>query len=251
MNEVMLLGRRAVREIARQPEATVPAVFIPLFFMAVNVGQVSRTFPDTTPFLEGQSYVAFWVPVALIFAVATATSGLALVTEIDHGYFDKMLVAPIRRSSIIFGRLTADFVQGLATSTVVLLAGVAFGARIESGPLGAVVLVLMAALFGAAYAGISILIALRTRSVQATQASFLIFFPLLFLTPNFVPFDLLTPVMEALARINPISYVIEGLRTLVLEGWVWDKLALALGITLAMGAVLTALSVRTIETYDR
>jgi ABC-2 type transport system permease protein len=251
MNEIMLLGRRAVREIARQPEATVPAIFIPLFFMAVNVGQVSRTFPDTTPFLEGQSYVAFWVPVALIFAVATATSGLSMVTEIEHGYFDKMLVAPIRRSSIIFGRLMADFAQGLATATVVLIAGLAFGAHIEAGPLGAVVLVLMAALFGAAYAGISILIALRTRSIQATQSSFLIFFPLLFLTPNFVPFDLLTPVMEALARINPISYVIEGLRTLVLEGWVWDKLALALGITIAMGGLLTALSVRTIETFDQ
>ena len=79
----------------------------------VNIGQVSKTFPSTTPFLKGQGYVAFQLPVSLMFAVATATSGLALVTEIDLGYFDKLLVAPIRRSSIIFGRLTADLVRGI------------------------------------------------------------------------------------------------------------------------------------------
>src|SRR6202035_5015284 len=183
MTEVFLLGRRAVREVVRYPEATIPTLFIPLFFLAVNIGQVSRTFPSTTPFLMGQGYVAFQLPVSLMFGVATATSGLALVTEIDLGYFDKLLVAPIRRSSIIFGRLAADLVRGIGASTVVLLAGIALGARGRSGVGGAVVTVLIPSLFGVAYAGFGILIALRSRNVQATQSSFLLFFPLLFLTP--------------------------------------------------------------------
>src|SRR6059036_3218246 len=147
MTEVLLLGRRSVREIVRYPEATIPALFIPLFFLAVNIGQVSETFPDTTPFLRGQGYVAFQLPVSLMFAVATATSGLALVTEIDLGYFDKLLVAPIRRSSLIFGRLTADLVRGIGTSSLVLVVGIALGARIESGPFGAILIVLLAASF--------------------------------------------------------------------------------------------------------
>ena len=251
MTEILLLGRRAVREVVRYPEATIPTLFIPLFFLAVNVGQVSETFPDTTPFLEGQGYVAFQLPVSLMFAVATATSGLALVTEIDLGYFDKLLVAPIRRSSIIFGRLAADLVRGLAGSTIVLLAGLAFGAHVESGVAGAVVLVVLSALFGVGYAGFGILIALRTRNVQATSTSFLLFFPLLFLTPNFVPFERLTPLMETLARLNPVSYVIEGLRSLVIEGWDLDKLAACGGVILVMGVVLTALSLHAIATYDR
>lgn len=192
MTEVLLLGRRAVREVGRYPEATIPTLFIPLFFLAVNIGQVSETFPSTTPFLEGQGYVAFQLPVSLMFAVATATSGLALVTEIDNGYFDKLLVAPVRRSSIIFGRLASDLVRGIGASAAVLLAGLAFGAHIESGLIGAVVIVLLAALFGVAYAGFAMLVALRTRNVQATNTSFLLFFPLLFLTPNFVPFERLT-----------------------------------------------------------
>ncbi|HEX8073408.1 MAG TPA: ABC transporter permease [Thermoleophilaceae bacterium] len=251
MTEVALLGRRAVREVVRMPEATIPTLFIPLFFLAVNIGQVSKTFPDTTPFLEGQGYAAFQIPVSLMFAVCTAASGLALVTEIDLGYFDKLLVAPIRRSSIIFGRLAADLVRGLGVAFLVLLVGLAFGVEIKSGVLGAGALVVMSALWGVAYAGIGILVALHTRNVQATNASFLVFFPLLFLTPNFVPFDRLTGLMEALARANPVSYVIEGLRSLVLNGWVWDKLAICMGVIVVTGLVLTWLSVRAIENYDR
>src|SRR5881394_2148845 len=238
MTEVLLLGRRATREIVRYPEATIPTLFIPLFFLVVNIGQVSRTFPPSTPFLKEQGYVAFQLPVSLMFAVATATSGLALVTEIDNGYFDKLLAAPIRRSSIIFGRLTADLVLAL-------------GAHMASGVLGAVVLVVLAALFGVGYAGFGILVALRTRNVQATNTSFLLFFPLLFLTPNFVPFDRLSPVMEKLARINPVSYVIDGLRSLVIEGWVASKLLYCCLVIVGLVALLTALSLRAIARYDR
>jgi len=251
MTEVLLLGRRAVREVVRLPAATIPTLFIPLFFLAVNIGQISKTFPSSTPFLHGQGYVGFQLPVSLMFAVCTATSGLALVTEIDLGYFDKLLVAPIRRSSIIFGRLAADLVRGLAVSTLVLLVALAFGMQMHSGIAGAVVLVVLAAVWGVAYAGIGMLIALHTRNVQATNASFLIFFPLLFLTPNFVPFERLTPLMEVLARANPVSYVIEGLRSLVLEGWVLHKLVICVGVILLTGLVLTWSSVRAIDAYDR
>lgn len=251
MTEILLLGRRAVREIARYPEATVPTIFIPLFFLVVNIGQVSKTFPSSTPFLKGEGYAAFQLPVSLMFAVATATTGLAMVTEIDLGYFDKLLVAPIRRSSIIFGRLMADLVRGVASSTAVLLVGLAFGVSIRSGIGGAIVIVLLSALFGVAYAGFGVLVALRTRNVQATQSSFLLFFPLLFLTPNFVPFERLSPVMETLARINPVSYVIVGLRSLVIDGWKLGELAVCVGVIAGLGLILTGLSLRVIATYDR
>jgi ABC-2 type transport system permease protein len=251
VNAVALLARRAVREVVRMPEATIPTLFIPLFFLAVNIGQVSKTFPSTTPFLHGQGYVGFQLPVSLLFAVATATTGLALVTEIDVGYFDKLLVAPISRSSIIFGRLAADFVRGLGGSFLVLMIGLVFGARIHAGVLGAVVLVLMSASFGTAYAGLAVLVALKTRNVQTTSASFIVFFPLLFLTPNFVPFDRLTSLMQTLAHLNPVSYVIVALRSLVLEGWVVGQLLVGLAVIVATGLLLTALCLRAIATYDR
>ncbi|MGI8864864.1 MAG: ABC transporter permease [Solirubrobacteraceae bacterium] len=147
--------------------------------------------------------------------------------------------------------MAAELVRGSAASALVLLVGIALGARVQTGVLGAVVIVLLSALFGVAYAGFGILVALRTRNVQATQSSFLLFFPLLFLTPNFVPFDRLSPLMETLARINPVSYVIVGLRSLVIDGWDLGKLAVCGLVIVGMGVILIALCLRVIATYDR
>lgn len=250
MNESLLLARRAVREVIRMPAATIPALFIPVFFLVVNLGQVNRVFPPSTPFLHGQHYVAFQIPVSLVFAVSSATSGLAMVTDIDIGYLDKLLAAPIRRTAIVWGRLAADLVRGLIVSALVLGVGFAFGARIQSGLIGVLLLIVLSALWGVAYAGIAIAIALRTKNVQTTNASFIIFFPLLFLTPNFVPLDLLSGPLRAIAQFNPVTYVIVGLRDLVLFPDIhWGSLgACILTITLT-GIVLTALSLRSLTHF--
>jgi ABC-2 type transport system permease protein len=250
MNETLLLARRAVREVWRLPAATLPAVFIPVFFMVVNIGQVNRIFPSSTPFLQGQHYVAFQVPVSLVFAVSSATSGLAMVTDIDIGYLDKLLASPIRRTAIVWGRLAADLVRGIAVSTLVLLVGFLFGARVRSGVPGVVLLILLASLWGVAYAGIAMAIALKTKNVQTTNASFIIFFPLLFLTANFVPLELLAGPLRAVARLNPVSYVITGLRDLVLFPDIhWGSLGACVLTIVATGLVLTAVSLRALNRF--
>jgi ABC-2 type transport system permease protein len=250
VNETVLLARRAVREVWRIPAATIPALFIPVFFLVVNLGQVNRVFPPSTPFLHGQHYVAFQIPVSLVFAVSSATSGLAMVTDIDIGYLDKLLAAPIRRTAIVWGRLAADLARGVGVSILVLAVGFAFGARVKSGHVGVVLLIALSALWGVAYAGIAIAIALKTKNVQTTNASFLIFFPLLFLTPNFVPLDLLAGPLKAIARFNPVTYVILGLRDLVLEPHIhWGSLGACI-LTIALtGVVLTALSLRALARF--
>ena len=102
MTEVLLLGRRAVREIARYPEATIPALFIPLFFLAVNVGQAGKIFPaSSTDFLKGQGYGAFQLPASLLLAASFGTAALFLVEDIEGGYFDKLRSAPIPRTPIL------------------------------------------------------------------------------------------------------------------------------------------------------
>lgn len=249
MTETWLLARRAVREVWRLPAATLPTLFIPLFFLAVNLGQVSKTFPRTTPFLHGQPYVAFQLPVSLIFAVSTSTSGLALVTDIDVGYLDKLLAAPIRRASLVFGRLAADLLRGILAGGLILVAGLAFGARPVTGVLGCVLLLALTAAWGVAYAGISITVALRTKNVQATNASFIVFFPLLFLTPNFVPISRLATPLNVIARFNPVTYVIEGLRSLVLTGYRPGSLLACAGVILGVGVVLTVSSLRALARF--
>jgi ABC-2 type transport system permease protein len=251
VNETLLLARRAVREVWRLPAATLPALFIPVFFLVVNLGQVNRIFPSDTPFLHGQHYVAFQIPVSLVFAVSSATSGLAMVTDIDIGYLDKLLAAPIRRTALVWGRLAADLARGVVVSVLVLVVGFAFGARVRSGVPGVVLLIVLSALWGVAYAGIAIAIALKTKNVQTTNASFIIFFPLLFLTPNFVPLDLLAGPLKTVARINPVTYVITGLRDLVLYRDIrWGSLGACI-LTIALtGIVLTALSLRALATFN-
>ena len=141
--------------------------------------------------------------------------------------------------------------RGLVIATLVLGVGLAFGARIRSGLAGAVVIVVLTALWGMAYAGIGQWIALRTRNVQTTSASFIIFFPLLFLTPNFVPFEGLSEPMQTLARLNPVSYVIEGLRSLILEGFVARDLIVCAAVIAVAAVLLTGLSLRALSTYDK
>lgn len=252
MNETLLLARRAVREVIRMPAATIPALFIPVFFLVVNLGQVNTVFPPTTPWLHGQHYVAFQIPVSLVFAVSSATSGLAMVTDIDIGYLDKLMAAPIRRTAIVWGRLAADLVRGIAVSALVLGVGFAFGARVESGIVGVLLLIVLTAMWGVAYAGIAIAIALKTKNVQTTNASFIVFFPLLFLTPNFVPMELLAGPLRAIARFNPVTYVITGLRDLVLFPDIhWGSLGACVATIALTGIILTAFSLRSLTSYSQ
>jgi ABC-2 type transport system permease protein len=248
MRVLWLLTKRAIREGIRTPESTVPLLFIPVFFLLVNLGQLGNRFKGEA-FLNGQNYGAFQLPVSLIFAVIGIGSGLALVAEIENGYFDKFLVAPVPRTTILLGRLAADFLRNLVTATVVLLIGFALGVHVEAGVLGALLLVVLCALFGVAYGSSAILIALRTRSTQSVNLASLVFFPLLFLSPNLLPRELMQGWLRVAARFNPVTYVIEGVRSLILDGWEPEKLVACVAVIVGVAFVMLGLSVRSIKNY--
>ncbi len=246
-----VLGQRALREAWRTPEALVPTLFIPLFFLVVNVGQVGKIFPSaSTGFLKGQGYGAFQLPASLLLAASFGTAALFLVEDIEGGYFDKLRSAPIARTSIVLGRLIAELAKGLLISALIVLLGMAFGITIASGVLGFVLLVLMTALWSVVFVGFMQLIALKTRSAAATNSGGLVFFPLLFLTPNFVPRDMLTRPMEVAASFNPVTYVMEGLRSLILVDLEWSKILPAFAVVAVLGTLMLALNVRMIKRYD-
>ena len=251
MTHALVLGRRALREGMRTPEAIVPTLFIPLFFLVVNVGQAAKIFPGkSTAFLHGQGYGAFQLPASLLLAGSFGTAALFLVEEIEGGYFDKLRATPIPRTSIVVGRLIAEAVKGVVIATALIVLGLIFGITIASGALGFVLLVLMTAGWSVVFVGFMQLIALKTRSAAATNSAGLIFFPLLFLTPNFVPRDLLTHPMEIAATINPVTYVMEGLRSLVLVDLNWTDILQGFAVVVVLGALMLALNVRMINRYD-
>jgi ABC-2 type transport system permease protein len=247
----MVLGRRALREGVRTPEAIVPTIFIPLFFLVVNVGQAARIFPgSSTDFLHGQSYGAFQLPNSMLLAASFGTGALFLVEEIEGGYFDKLRATPVPRSAIVLGRLIAEGVKAVLIAVLLVVLALIFGITIASGPFGFILLVLLTAGWAVVFAGFMQLIALKTRSAAATNSGSLIFFPLLFLTPNFVPRELLTRPMEIAASINPVTYVMEAMRSLILQDFVWHKIGVGFGVVALAGLVALALNVRAIQTYD-
>lgn len=246
-----VLGMRALREAWRTPEALVPTLFIPLFFLVVNVGQAGKIFPSaSTGFLKGQGYGAFQLPASLLLAASFGTAALFLVEDIEGGYFDKLRSAPIARTSIVLGRLIAELAKGLLISVLIVLLGMVFGITIASGAIGFVLLVVMTALWSVVFVGFMQLIALKTRSAAATNSGGLVFFPLLFLTPNFVPRDMLTRPMEVAASFNPVTYVMEGLRSLILQDMEWSKILPAFAVVAVLGTLMLALNVRMIKRYD-
>jgi ABC-2 type transport system permease protein len=251
MSATIALGQRALREALRTRDALFMTMFIPIFFLVVNTGQAAKIFPsESTEFLKGQGYGAFQLPITLLLAASFGMAALFLVEEIEGGYFDKLRAIPVPRYAMVLGRLIAEGAKCLVLSTVIVLLALPFGVKIASGIPGFVLLVLLSALWGVVYAGFMQIIALKTRNAAATNSGGMIFFPLLFLTPNFVPRELLTSPMEIAASLNPVTYLMEALRSLILEDLAWGAILPGFGVVLALGGVMLALNIRMIQRYD-
>ncbi len=251
MSATLALGQRSLREMARTPEAIVPTLFIPMFFLVVNIGQAGKVFPaETTAFLGGQGYGAFQLPNSLLLAGSFAAAAMFLIEDIEGGYFDKLRATPVPRSAIVLGRLIAEGVKGIAVAVALVLLALPFGISIASGPVGFVLLIVLTGMWTVVYAGFMQLIALKTRSGAATQSGSLVFFPLLFLTPNLVPRDLLTRPMELAATFNPVTYLMEAMRSLTLEELSWSAIAPGFAVAAGLGVVMLVLNVRVIRQYD-
>jgi ABC-2 type transport system permease protein len=251
MSDALILTERSLKESLRTPEALLPTIFIPLFFLVVNVGQAAKIFPtETTPFLMGQNYAAFQLPSSILLAASFGTAALYLVEDIEGGYFDKLRASPVSRTAIVFGRLSAEAVKIAVLTAIIVLVALPFGIHIASGPLGFVLLITMAAGWAVCFSGFMQLIGMKTRSAAATNSASLIFFPLLFLTPGFVPRPLLTPPMEIAASLNPVTYIMEGLRSLILEDLAWAKIGKGFAVVAVAGVIMVTLSIRSIRNYD-
>ncbi|HYH53049.1 MAG TPA: ABC transporter permease [Solirubrobacterales bacterium] len=251
MSATLTLGMRSLREALRQPDALFMTMFIPIFFLVVNTGQAAEVFPSSsTDFLEGQGYGAFQLPITLLLAASFGMAALFLVEEIEGGYFDKLRAMPIPRYSMVLGRLVSEAVKCFVLASVIVLIALPFGITIASGPLGFILLVLLTTLWGVVYAGFMQLIALKTRSAAATNSGGMIFFPLLFLTPNFVPREMLAKPMEVAATVNPVTYLMEALRSLILTDLDWDKILPGFAVVAVLGAIMLLLNVRMIKSYD-
>ncbi len=226
---------RALRQVPREPAFLIPAIIVPIFFYAVNVGALQNVAEATAP--AGFDFRAFQLPVAIIFAVTGISRANALVVDINNGYFDRLLLTPIRRLAILLGLMAADFTLVVALTLPVLALGFATGVTFASGVFGVLAFILISALWGLVFTGFPYTIALRTGSAAAVGSSFILFFPFAFLTTSFLPKEALTGWLATVATYNPVTYILQALRSLLVEGWVLTDLLVGLGAIAAVGVV--------------
>lgn len=234
LHDFATVARRAIRGVFREPEFMIPALIVPVFFYVVNVGAL-QDFAEQSGSVE--DFKAFQLPVAIIFAVTGISRAGALVTDIQGGYFDRLLLTPIRRPMLLLGLMAADVVSIVLLTIPVLILGLAFGVSFETGFLGMVVFIAYGAVWGLAFAGFPYAIALKTGNPAAVNSSFILFFPFAFLTTTFLPKEALTGWMATIADYNPVTYVLAGLRSLITEGWEIRPLAEGLAATFALMVV--------------
>jgi len=223
--DVISIAGRALRAVPRELESVIPPIFIALFFFIVNIGTLQHL---TEQHIKGFDIKAFMLPTAILIGVTGVSRAGALVMDIQGGYFDRLLLTPVRRLAILVGHMVADVAIAGALTIPILVMALVLGVHLESGPIGVVVFVLMAGLWSLAFAGFGYAIALKTGNPAAVNSSFLLFFPFLFMTSSYVPRGQLTGWLNTIAAWNPVTYVLEGQRSLVTHGWRWDQLGKAL-----------------------
>jgi ABC-2 type transport system permease protein len=235
---------RALRALPREPEVMVPSLIIPVFFFAVNIGTLQDFAERGIP---GLDFRAFQLPTAIVFAVTGISRAHALVTDIQSGYFDRMLMTPMHRLSLLLGLMVADFVLVVALTLPVIALGLAVGVGFETGVLGVLLFVLLAGLWGLVFTGFPYAIALKTGSPGAVGASFILFFPFAFLTTATLPKEALTGWLDTFATYNPMTYLLAALRSLLYGGWQPRELFEGVAATAAVGVVSMSLALATLR----
>jgi ABC-2 type transport system permease protein len=237
-HDLTSVAGRAIRAVPRDLEAVIPPVFIALFFFIVNIATLGHL-TDSIPNFD---YTAFQMATAIMLGVTGVSRAGSLVLDVQDRYFDRLLLTPVRRTAILLGHMLADVTVAAALTVPIIVLGLFLGVRFEGGPIGIVVFIALAALWSLAFAGFGYAIALKTGNPAAVNSSFLLFFPFLFLTSSYVPRSQLSGWLDTVAGLNPVTYILDGLRSLVMEpGWQWDQLAGAVLAICIVGAISMSL----------
>ncbi len=218
--ETYYLFIRAFKQSLRPYVALVPEFVVPIFFFLINSAAFQRAVE--IPGFSAESYLAFYAPVALLTAIffTTGSTGIEVVTDISNGYMDRLFVAPVHRISIVLGKLLSVGARAAIQTIIMLIFLVIWGAPFVAGLEGVLMLLGLAFLFGMAWSGIGLTLAFLTKNPRIVQSSFIFFFPFSFVTTSQLPLDLLDGWYKQAVLLNPVTYILEAMRALMLRGYV-------------------------------
>lgn len=225
------LSRRAIVTTFRQPRFFIPSLLFPLMFMAISASAFGRT-TEIPGFPEADSFLQFLVCTTIVQGAlfSSIAAGSAMATDIESGFFERLVATPVARSSIIAGRVMGSFVFGFMQAWLYIGVATIFGMRAEGGILGLLGVSLVAAVFSAGVGSIASSFAIRTGSTEAVQGAFPLLFSLMFISSGFFPRTLMHGWFQTAAGINPLSHMIEGMRHQVISGFDIGRLAISMSI---------------------
>ena len=235
LTQISAIALRSTLRTARQPAVLVSAILFPMMFFSVNAYGLDAA--TSIPGFPAESYLdfAFAFPLVQASLFGSVTAGADLARDIESGFFDRLSLTPMRPVALLAGMLAGVVALGLLQGVVFLAIGLLMGVEVSSGFLGMVVLVLLTVLVALGFGGIGAMLALRTGSVEAVESAFPLFFVSIFMSSINLPRDLIEQDwFRYIATANPISYLVEGIRSLVITGWDVQALLLGFGCAFAI-----------------
>lgn len=239
--QVAALAQRSVLRTVRQPAVIISALLFPMMFFSINAYGLDAA--ARLPGFPADTYLdfAFAFPLIQASLFGAITAGADLARDIESGFFDRLKLTPMRPVSLLLGMLGGILALGLLQGVVFLAIGTLMGVDVRSGLLGMVVIVFLMMLVALGFGGIGAILALRTGSVEAVESAFPLFFVAIFMSSINLPRNLIeADWFRFIATVNPISYLVEGIRSLVITGW--DARTLAIGFACAAAIVVVALA---------
>ncbi|MBA2174397.1 ABC transporter permease [Halobacillus locisalis] len=239
--DTWLITVRNIKTTIRNPFSFIPNLIISAFFLLVYEGGLSGI--AQLPTFDGANYLAFILPVSIVSAAigGAGGAGQGIVKDIENGFFSRLLLTPASRLAIVLGPIIAGMLQLFVQTILIICIGFLLGLKVETGFLGVLFVLFIAIGWGLAFAGYSAGVALRTKNAQASQSGTLIFFPLIFLSTTFVPYELIDAQwLKIAATINPTTYIFESMRTVLIDGWIfWDMMQGVIAIVVVCALTIT------------
>jgi ABC-2 type transport system permease protein len=234
---VAALGRRSVRQTLRRPQLLAPLIAFPTALLAIQTAGAGRAI-DLPGFPDVNNFLSFMLAGSIVQSVMfTGNSGaIAFAIDIEMGFTDRLFAAPISRYSIVLGRLAATATLGALIAVYFIVLGLIFGAEFKEGVLAAIWIVLLTSASAIAFGAIGAAIALRTGSASVVQGIFPLVFVILFLSDAFFPANLMLDPAGWLAQYNPLSFIVNGIREPVIDGWHLTTQLKAIASIVGLGA---------------
>jgi ABC-2 type transport system permease protein len=243
IDQVVLLARRSVVRTWRQPAAAIAPLIFPVMLLAVNAGGLKAE--THLPGFPTHSFLAFALAVPFIQGAlfATMNAGTDLARDIQTGFLNRLALTPLKGAALLAGQLGGVVVLGVIQACFYLLVGLAAGVRPAAGLGGVALLLVFAALISLAFGAVGTWAALRTGSGETVQSLFPVFFVFLFISSMNIPRNLIgTTWFRWAATANPVSYLLECVRSLIIKGWDGTAIGLGFGIVALIAVSALALS---------